>query len=117
MQPVDLIIFGNAICDGISENPYQGFIEINGSKISKVCRGLPKRDDYGTDTLWIDAGNRLVSPAEAMQCKKDFGSLEAGKLADVIVLSRNILAIPLEEVKDVSVDYTIKDGKIVYQKY
>ena len=115
MKPVDLIIFGNAIFDGISEDPYQGFVEILGNRISEVCHGLPKRDDYGTDTLWIDAGNRLVSSADAMRRKKT-GSLEAGKLADVVVMSRNILAIP-SEAKDVSVDYSIMDGKIVYQRY
>lgn len=61
MHQADMIIFGNAIFDGISEEPYQGFVVINGNRIAEVNRGFPKRDDFGMDTLWIDAGDRLVS--------------------------------------------------------
>ncbi len=44
------------------------------------------------------------------------GSLEVGKLADLIVLDRDILTIPHEEIKDIQVLKTIVDGKIVYEK-
>lgn len=42
------------------------------------------------------------------------GSLEVGKLADLIVLSRDIFAIPPDEIAQVEVLYTIVGGKIVY---
>jgi len=42
------------------------------------------------------------------------GSLTVGKLADLIVLSRDIFAIPPEEILEMKVDLTIFDGKIVY---
>ncbi|HHV53440.1 MAG TPA: amidohydrolase family protein, partial [Synergistaceae bacterium] len=44
------------------------------------------------------------------------GSLEAGKVADVIVLSGDIVRMPIEEVKDMRVDLTISGGEIVYAK-
>ncbi len=44
------------------------------------------------------------------------GSIEAGKLADMAVLSDDILTCPEEEIKDLTVDMTIIDGKIVYEK-
>ena len=44
------------------------------------------------------------------------GSIEAGKLADLIVISRDILTIPENEIKDIKVDMTVIDGKIVYQR-
>ncbi|MDR2079535.1 MAG: amidohydrolase family protein [Treponema sp.] len=44
------------------------------------------------------------------------GTLEAGKLADIIVLDRNILELPLEEMRKAQVLITIADGKIVYEK-
>lgn len=44
------------------------------------------------------------------------GSIETGKLADLIVISRDILTIPENEIKDIKVDMTIIDGKIVYQR-
>ncbi|HUG43107.1 MAG TPA: amidohydrolase [Acidobacteriota bacterium] len=42
------------------------------------------------------------------------GSLEAGKLADVVVLDRDILTVPEDEILEAKVLYTILGGKIVY---
>ena len=42
------------------------------------------------------------------------GSLAVGKLADVVVLSKDILAIPEEEIPTARVDYTIVGGKVAY---
>jgi predicted amidohydrolase YtcJ len=44
------------------------------------------------------------------------GSLEKGKLADFIVLDRDILTCPLDEVKEIQVDATYLGGKLVYAK-
>ena len=42
------------------------------------------------------------------------GSLEPGKLADVVVLSKDILACPDEEIRDAKVDMTIVGGEVLY---
>jgi len=42
------------------------------------------------------------------------GSLAVGKLADVTVLSRDILTIPAEEILDTRVVYTIVGGEVLY---
>jgi predicted amidohydrolase YtcJ len=42
------------------------------------------------------------------------GSLEAGKLADLIVLDRNVLTIPAEEIAEVEVLQTVVGGRVVY---
>lgn len=44
------------------------------------------------------------------------GSIEEGKLADMVVLSENIFEIPEDEIKDVEVEMTIFNGQIVYKK-
>jgi predicted amidohydrolase YtcJ len=44
------------------------------------------------------------------------GSLEVGKLADMVVLSRNILSTPAEELLNISVDLTMVDGEIVFRQ-
>jgi hypothetical protein len=42
------------------------------------------------------------------------GSLSVGKLADITVLSKDILTIPDEEIKGARVDFTIVGGKVLY---
>jgi predicted amidohydrolase YtcJ len=44
------------------------------------------------------------------------GSITAGKLADMVLLSDDIFTIPPEAIKDVKVDLTITGGKIVYER-
>lgn len=44
------------------------------------------------------------------------GSIEEGKVADMVVLSRDIFEIPEDEIKDVEVDMTIFNGQLVYKK-
>ncbi len=44
------------------------------------------------------------------------GTLEVGQLADMVVLSEDILSIDPERIKEVQVLMTIMDGKIVFQR-
>ena len=44
------------------------------------------------------------------------GSLEAGKLADITVLSRDIMTIPEDEILSTDVVYTIVGGKVMYDR-
>jgi len=44
------------------------------------------------------------------------GSIEPGKLADMVVLSQNLLEIPEDKILDTEVVYTIFDGKVIYGK-
>jgi predicted amidohydrolase YtcJ len=46
----------------------------------------------------------------------DAGSITAGKLADLVVLSHDPTSIPVEEIKDIHVEMTIWDGKIVWSR-
>jgi predicted amidohydrolase YtcJ len=44
------------------------------------------------------------------------GSLEPGKLADLAVLSDDILKVPSEKILTLKVDLTLVDGKVVYRR-
>lgn len=57
-----------------------------------------------------------LSNAYAAFEEKDKGSLEVGKLADVTVLSKNLLTCAEEEIMDAEVVYTIIGGKVKYQQ-
>ena len=48
--------------------------------------------------------------------EKSRGSIENGKLADLVVLSGDPLTVPPEHILDLKVDYTILDGKVAYER-
>ena len=44
------------------------------------------------------------------------GSIEPGKLADMVVLSEDILTCPVDKIRDIKVDLTLLGGLVVYQR-
>ena len=56
-----------------------------------------------------------IWPAYASFREHLVGSLTAGKLADIVVLSQDIMTIPAEAVPATRVDVTIVNGKVVYE--
>ncbi len=56
-----------------------------------------------------------IDSAYQMFREKDFGSLEAGKLADITVLDRNIFETDFEEILETKPAMTMMDGKIVFE--
>jgi predicted amidohydrolase YtcJ len=57
-----------------------------------------------------------AGPAYAAFMEKELGTLEPGKLADLVVLSENILTIDPVRIPEVQVDYTIIQGEVVYAR-
>jgi predicted amidohydrolase YtcJ len=55
-----------------------------------------------------------INGAYAMRLASETGSIEVGKLADMIVLDRNLFEIPPSEISDTRVLLTFLDGRIVY---
>jgi predicted amidohydrolase YtcJ len=56
-----------------------------------------------------------IEAAYVLRQEQDIGSLEKGKLADMIVLDRNVFDIPPEEIAQTRVLQTIVGGKTVYE--
>ncbi len=56
-----------------------------------------------------------VAPAWAAFEEDLKGSLTPGKLADIVVLSNDLLTCSEEEILSTRVEYTIVDGKIAYK--
>lgn len=72
-------------------------------------------------------GKEAITLAEALKAytetaaygvfrEDELGTLEAGKLADLIVLDRDLFNVPAEQIKDAKVVLTIMDGKVVFEK-
>jgi len=56
-----------------------------------------------------------AEPACAVNRGDELGTLDTGKLADLVVLDRNFFEIPPEEIRDTKVRLTIMGGKVVFE--
>jgi predicted amidohydrolase YtcJ len=54
--------------------------------------------------------------AAAMGIEDERGTLEAGKVADVVVLDRDIDTVGVDELREVQVDYVFLGGELVYER-
>ena len=87
---------------------------------------VTRRDPRGLTegALWPEQAIRLEEAVEiytmhgarAMRMEDRIGSIEPGKLADLIVLERNIFEIPIEDVADTTIRQTYFEGKLVYEQ-
>ncbi|MBN1999428.1 amidohydrolase [candidate division KSB1 bacterium] len=78
----------------------------------------PAQGWYSEQKLTIEEAIRLYTCecAYAEFQEKEKGSLSPGKLADIIVLSKDVFVIPEEEIPETRVDFTIFDGRVVYTR-
>ncbi|MFB6465492.1 amidohydrolase [Cytobacillus sp. Hz8] len=59
--------------------------------------------------------NYTSVPAYGSFREKELGTLEVGKLADIVVLNKNLFAIPTKEILQTEVKLTIMDGKVIFE--
>ncbi|GAH49918.1 unnamed protein product, partial [marine sediment metagenome] len=57
-----------------------------------------------------------LNPAIASKEEVVKGTLSVGKLADIVILNKNLDEIQLEEFHDVKIAYTIVGGEIKFKK-
>jgi predicted amidohydrolase YtcJ len=84
-----------------------------------VTRKNPAGQVYGaSEAIGREQAIRLytTSAARYMFEENAKGSLEPGKLADLVVLSRDYMTVPDDQIKDIQADMTMVGGKIVFQR-
>jgi predicted amidohydrolase YtcJ len=57
-----------------------------------------------------------INAAYQNHLERETGSIEVGKLADLVVLERNLFEVPADELHAVRVMRTIVEGKTVFQR-
>ena len=111
---VDNGIIAAVASDAVSspENPMLGLY----SMVTRKDKGTGEELGEGQCIGLLDAIRAYTYNGAYASFEEDIkGSLEEGKLADMVVLSRPVLDCPPEELPDVKVEMTMIDGKIVYQ--
>ena len=73
---------------------------------------------YGTFTFVAATGawTYTLNNAYASFQERELGSLTPGKYADVVVMSKDIMSIPEQEIPSARADYTIVGGQVRYRR-
>ena len=102
-------------CPFASLNPLLG---IQAAVLRQDRKGEPEGGWYPEERLTVAEAVRgyTLEAAYAVGLEGVLGSITPGKLADMVILSRDIFTIPPEEISDIQVDYTICDGRVVYRR-
>lgn len=93
--------------------------------LQQIYRVITRIDSGGED-VWN--ANECITLAEALKAytygsaygtyrDHELGTLETGKLADIVVLDRNLFDISPNEIIETKVQLTITDGQIVYMDH
>ena len=95
-----LLTFYSAVArKDVEGNPLEGFLKENALTRTEALKGM---------TIWAAYSNFEDSFK---------GSIEIGKFADFVILTKDIMKVPEEEITNVDVVATIVNGSIVFQKF
>jgi predicted amidohydrolase YtcJ len=121
MEPAGYLAAAGARIAYGSDWPVDALNEWFAIKVAITREGDPAAGAKYAGRLSTDPGLTLpvalhaitTGSAYELHAERDVGSLEVGKLADFIVLDRNVFKIPPREVADVQVLLTVVGGKAV----
>ncbi|MEW5551358.1 amidohydrolase [Peribacillus frigoritolerans] len=100
-------------------------VSISLNPMRQIYTAITRVDSSGdSQNTWHP--EQKITLAEALQAytygsaygcfrEHELGTIEEGKLADLVVLDRNLFDIPESEVLKTKVELTINDGKVVYK--
>jgi predicted amidohydrolase YtcJ len=98
--------------DAFEVNQYRPFQTLYWAVTGKMVGGRVVNTHPVTREEALIAHTR--SNAYAFFRENDLGSIQAGHLADMVVLDRDYLTVPADEIKDIEPVMTIVGGRIVY---
>ncbi len=104
-----LVVFGSD-WPVVTLNPFAGIDSAVNARTLAGNVWLPSH------SLTVEEALRCYTASAARAIHRDdrLGTLEPGKLADLVILSNDLLTMPKESIGTVQADMTIVDGKIVF---
>ena len=115
-----LIDRGNVVPNG-TDSPvesYNPFLSMYCAVTRMDEHGQPKGGWYPQEAMTREEALRSYTVWGAYAGFEEHlkGSIEAGKLADFVVIDRDYMSCPAEEIKDIQVLQTVVGGETVYQR-
>jgi predicted amidohydrolase YtcJ len=99
--------------DGTAANQYLPMTALAFAVTGKMAGGLKVINQT------IDREDALIAytrkNAYFVFRENDLGSIQAGKLADLVVLDRDYLTVPADQIKDIKPVMTVVGGKVVFE--
>src|SRR5678809_1297514 len=98
--------------DGSAANQYMPFVTLNYAVTGKMTSGLKvmRQTISREDALVAYTRHNAFFVFQ----ENNLGAIQQGKLADLVVLDRDYLTIPADQIKDIKPVLTMVDGRIVY---
>ncbi len=98
--------------------PINPLLGIYAAVTRQTVTGQPEGGWFPQERIPIEEAirNYTLNNAYATFEESIKGSIKEGKLADLVVLDRDVLSLPPQALFEAQVVYTLLDGKIIYQK-
>ena len=106
-------VAGSSDCPIVPPNPLKGIY----SAVSRLAEGgevIPPVEERIT----LPEALRMYTDEAARTTFEEMikGSITPNKVADLIILNKDLSNLPLDEIKDLEVEMTILNGEIVWEK-
>jgi hypothetical protein len=112
LYPIKTLLKEGIRVIGGSDCPMEPLSPLSGIQAAVTRQFFPEERITIDDALRIYTVNAAYASFE----ENIKGSIEAGKLADITVLSRDPLTVPPNKIENIAVEMTIVGGKVVYPK-
>jgi predicted amidohydrolase YtcJ len=113
LYPLKTLLSDGIVVSGGSDCPMEPLSPLIGIQAA-VTRGF-----YPEERITVDEALRLYTVNAAYSSFEENvkGSIEEGKLADLTVISRDPLNVPLNKIGEIEVEMTLVGGRIYYSKH
>lgn len=120
LYPIASVMNSGAVVVGGSDWSVSSLNPLDAIQVAVTRRGIePRAGPAWIPQESVDLPRILaaytISAAYASRTEREVGSLEVGKLADLIVLDRNLFTVPATELHNIKVLLTLLEGRVVWQ--